>query len=93
MIRRDCNKHRFTEVSLRLRCEVAMFCDCFCVSMLKLELWVGQMVGANMCRLNNGKNGSCFCTGLQVEIWVRPMGLIGRGERLVAKGKGKGCGH
>ena len=50
------------------------------------------MVGANMCRLNNGKDGSCFCTGLQVEIWVRPMGLIGRGERLVAKGMGKGYG-
>ena len=31
--------------------------------MLKLELWVGQMVGANMCRLNNGKDGSCFCWG------------------------------
>ena len=25
-------------------------------------------------------DGTCFCRGLQVEKWVRPMGLIGRGE-------------
>ena len=35
-------------------------------------------------------DGSFFCRGLQVERWVRPMGLIGRGDRLVVKGKGKG---
>ena len=47
---------------------------------MNVEVWVELMVGVKLCRLKNGQDGSCFCWGLQVEIWVRPMGLIGRGE-------------
>ena len=48
------------------------------------------MAGAKLCRLKYRQDGSCLCGGLQEEIWGRPMGLIGRRERLVVKGKGKG---
>ena len=41
---------------------------------------VGWMVGAKLCRLNKWVDGCCFCRGLHVERWVRPMRLIGRGE-------------
>ena len=47
-------------------------------------------MGAKILQLKNGQDGSCFCRRLQVEILVRPMGLIGRGKRLVVKGKEKG---
>ena len=37
-----------------------------------------------------GRMAAASAGGLHVEIWVRLMGLIGRVERLLVKGKGKG---
>ena len=54
----------------------------------KQEVHIGMWVRLKLCRLKNGQDGSCFCRGLQGEIWVRPIEVIGRGERLVVKGKG-----
>ena len=52
------------------------------------------MVEVKTVHAENGQDGSCICRGLQVEeIWVRLMGLIKTGKILVAKGKGKACGH
>ena len=61
---------------------------------MHVQIWIGLMVEVKTVHAENGQDGSCVCRGLQVEeIWVRSMGLISRGEILVAKGNGKGCGH
>ena len=36
-----------------------------------------------------GRTAAASAGGLQVETWVRLMGIIGRAERLVVKGMGK----
>ena len=51
------------------------------------EIWVGLIGGAKIVQYKTGQDGSCFCWGIQVEIWVSPMGLIRRGEKPVAEGE------